>query len=198
MAIIYPIRFADQLRQHLRALRKRHRLTQAKLGQLLGVSQARIAEIEANPGLVNLGQLLQVFSALGATLSLAENQPIPGVEESPHFANRIGENKIAPSPELPSAQAGAQQYYKRSVGPGYSVNMPTANWQVHPIRSGTDNQVAREPIAHGEPEGRSTLGAKSDKATGSKAPSKGKLNRKSDMQPASKRNFTVRPKKGSW
>jgi len=64
----YPLRLADQLRAHLRGLRKQRGLTQAQLGQLLGVGQARIAEIEAKPGLVSTDQLIQLLSALGATL----------------------------------------------------------------------------------------------------------------------------------
>lgn len=66
----YPLRLPDQLRPHLRALRKRRGLTQAQLGALVGVKQARIAEIEANPGAVSLDQLSRVLSALGATLHL--------------------------------------------------------------------------------------------------------------------------------
>jgi HTH-type transcriptional regulator/antitoxin HipB len=73
----YPIRFASQMRQHLRALRKKRGLTQAQLGALVGVSQARIAEIEANPGLVNLDQMLQLLTALGATLALEEDALTP-------------------------------------------------------------------------------------------------------------------------
>lgn len=66
----YPIRFPAQLRPHLRALRKKRSLTQAQLGELVGVSQARIAEIEANPGVVNFEQMLQLLSALGVTVCL--------------------------------------------------------------------------------------------------------------------------------
>lgn len=69
----YPIRFTDQLRQHLRALRKKRGLTQAQVGALIGVSQVRIAEIEANPGLVSFEQLMQLLSKLGVSLSLHEN-----------------------------------------------------------------------------------------------------------------------------
>lgn len=69
----YPLRFPAQLRQHLRALRKARTLTQAQLGEIVGVSQARIAEIEANPGLVSLEQLMRLLSALGVTLSLSED-----------------------------------------------------------------------------------------------------------------------------
>jgi HTH-type transcriptional regulator/antitoxin HipB len=68
----YAIRLADQLRAHLRALRKQRGLTQAQLGQRLGLGQARIAEIEAKPGLVSVDQLVQILSALGATLVLRE------------------------------------------------------------------------------------------------------------------------------
>ena len=73
----FPIRFASQMRQHLRALRKKHGLTQAQLGALVGVSQARIAEIEANPGLVNLDQMLQLLATLGVTLALEEDAQTP-------------------------------------------------------------------------------------------------------------------------
>jgi HTH-type transcriptional regulator / antitoxin HipB len=66
----FPLRIPDQLRQHLRALRQQRGLTQAQLGALVGVSQARIAEIEANPGLVNLEQVMTLLAVLEAGLSL--------------------------------------------------------------------------------------------------------------------------------
>ena len=66
----FPIRLPDQLKQHLRALRKSRGLTQAQLGALIGVKQARIAEIEANPGAVSLDQLTRVLAVLGGTLHL--------------------------------------------------------------------------------------------------------------------------------
>jgi HTH-type transcriptional regulator / antitoxin HipB len=65
-----PLRLPGQLKQHLRALRKSRGLTQAQLGALVGVKQARIAEIEANPGAVSLDQLIKVLAALGGTLHL--------------------------------------------------------------------------------------------------------------------------------
>src|SRR5882757_2648880 len=66
----FPLRLPDQLKQHLRALRKSRGLTQAQLGALVGVKQARIAEIEANPGAVSLDQLAKILAALGGTLHL--------------------------------------------------------------------------------------------------------------------------------
>jgi HTH-type transcriptional regulator / antitoxin HipB len=64
----YPIRLADQLKVHLRSLRKQRGLTQAELGKRLGIGQVRIAEIEARPGLVSVEQLVKLLSALGAGL----------------------------------------------------------------------------------------------------------------------------------
>lgn len=73
----HPLRIPDQLKPHLRALRKRRRLTQVQLGALVGVKQARIAEIEANPGAVSLDQLSKVLAALGATLHLHAGDAAP-------------------------------------------------------------------------------------------------------------------------
>lgn len=66
----YPIRLTEQLKPQLRALRKARGLTQSQLGALIGVKQARMAEIEAHPGMVSLEQLLKLLSVLGATLHL--------------------------------------------------------------------------------------------------------------------------------
>jgi HTH-type transcriptional regulator / antitoxin HipB len=65
-----PLRIPDQLTPHLRALRKGLGLTQSQLGLLVGVKQARIAEIEAHPGSVSLDQLTKVLAALGARFHL--------------------------------------------------------------------------------------------------------------------------------
>lgn len=69
----YPVQFPDQMRQHLRALRKSRGLTQAQLGVLLGVSQARVAEIEANPAVISVEQLMKILSTLGVRLILQED-----------------------------------------------------------------------------------------------------------------------------
>ena len=80
MTNAFPVHFSAQLRQHLRSLRKKQGITQAQLGARIGVSQARIAEIEANPGLVSVDQMLQILSALDTTIFLADatiNLPQP-------------------------------------------------------------------------------------------------------------------------
>ena len=68
----YTVRFADQLKPHLRALRRQRHMTQAQLGQLLGLGQPRVAEIEGRPGSISVEQLVQVLSALGVTLVLRD------------------------------------------------------------------------------------------------------------------------------
>lgn len=99
MVNAFPVRFPNQLRQHLRALRKRHGLTQAQLGALIGVSQARIAEIEANPGLVNFEQLMKLLSVLGVSLTLQEGTVAPASSSAP--AAKTSKPKPAkPQPEV--------------------------------------------------------------------------------------------------
>ena len=78
----YPLKTAEQLRQQLRSLRKKRRLTQARLGELLGVTQARVVEIEANPGSVSLQQIMQVLGALGAGLVIRDAQADTAAEET--------------------------------------------------------------------------------------------------------------------
>jgi HTH-type transcriptional regulator / antitoxin HipB len=78
----YPLKTAEQLRQQLRSLRKKRSLTQAQLGVLIGVTQARVVEIEANPGSVGLQQILQVLAALGAGLVIRDAQADAAADET--------------------------------------------------------------------------------------------------------------------
>ena len=78
----YPLKTADQLRQQLRSLRKKRSLTQGRLGALIGVTQARVVEIEANPGSVSLQQIMQVLSALGAGLVIRDAQADTAANEA--------------------------------------------------------------------------------------------------------------------
>lgn len=124
----YPIRFSEQLRQHLKGLRKKHGYTQAKLGELVGVSQARIAEIEADPGLVNLDQLLQVFAALGAALSLEELQHDAGVADFGPSAGRAGPPPLRdPVPE-PRARRANKSVSKLATGQVPAFRSKKGSW----------------------------------------------------------------------
>ena len=73
----YPIHFADQLKQHLRSLRKARGMTQARLAQTLGTTQSRVAHIEADPAAVSFNQLFQVLSSLGVDVVLRDRSSRP-------------------------------------------------------------------------------------------------------------------------
>jgi HTH-type transcriptional regulator/antitoxin HipB len=75
-AMEFNLLLADQIGAHLKSLRKLRGLSQAQLGQRLGVGQARVAAIEADPGAVSVEQLLRVFQVLGVDL-VARVKPDP-------------------------------------------------------------------------------------------------------------------------
>ena len=62
---------AAQLGPILRSARKSARLTQAQLASRLGLSQARVSELELAPGSLTVAQLLSVCAQLGLQLQLA-------------------------------------------------------------------------------------------------------------------------------
>jgi transcriptional regulator with XRE-family HTH domain len=69
---MYPIQAPEQLAAYLRALRTSKGLTQAGVGRSLGVSAARISEIEKDPANVGFGQIQRLLLVLGARLVLEE------------------------------------------------------------------------------------------------------------------------------
>ena len=72
----YIIYFADQLKPHLRSLRKARGLTQAQLAQRLGVVQSRVAAIESKPETMSVEYLFKVLAVLDVQLILREGQPL--------------------------------------------------------------------------------------------------------------------------
>ncbi|MBA3772660.1 MAG: helix-turn-helix transcriptional regulator [Ramlibacter sp.] len=69
---MYPVDTPQQLRTILRTLRQSRGLTQAQLGQMLGVSQKRIARIEAAPEVTAFDQIARMVSAMGCRLVIEE------------------------------------------------------------------------------------------------------------------------------
>ncbi|MDR6889694.1 MULTISPECIES: helix-turn-helix domain-containing protein [Variovorax] len=128
----YPLRFVDQLRPHLQALRKKRGLTQAQAGALVGVSQARIAEIEANPGAVSLEQLTKLLSTLGASFFLREETPSGGVQ----YAMEKPPKRYEPPPDT-------------------AVNLPAGPWTTKTMSDGSV-LVALSPGELGAPALQST------------------------------------------
>ena len=128
----YPLRIPDQLKPHLRALRKSHGLTQAQLGALVGVKQARIAEIEANPGAVSLDQLAKVLAILGATLHLhAVDTPAPADHPAPNTpGRRAASAPKAASPGAPKPRAAKQRTAPKPAAPraGVVIRAKKGTW----------------------------------------------------------------------
>jgi len=79
--------FADtpqQLRTMLRSLRQARGLTQEQLGQRIGVSQKRIARIEAAPEKTAYDQIARIVTALGGRLVIEEPPRHQVAEASPN------------------------------------------------------------------------------------------------------------------
>jgi HTH-type transcriptional regulator / antitoxin HipB len=69
---MYPVDTPQQLRTILRSLRQASGLTQAQLGLRLGVTQKRIARIEAAPGVTSYDQIARMVTAMGYRLVIEE------------------------------------------------------------------------------------------------------------------------------
>lgn len=70
----YPVDTPAQARVVLKALRAARGLSQAQLGERLGVSQKRIARIEAAPERTSLAQMAKLVALLGGRLVIADGQ----------------------------------------------------------------------------------------------------------------------------
>lgn len=64
------LQLPSQLGPHLRSLRRARKMTQRDLAARIGVTQARVAAIEANPAVVSVGQLMTILAALGVDIVL--------------------------------------------------------------------------------------------------------------------------------
>jgi HTH-type transcriptional regulator/antitoxin HipB len=82
----YPVNTSAQLRAVLRGLRQNRGLSQTQAGTLIGVSQKRIARIEAKPGVTSFDQIAKLVATLGGRLLLEQDE--------------------AASPEVPSRNLG--------------------------------------------------------------------------------------------
>ena len=65
-----PLTTPAQLGAQLVNARKSRKLTQAKLGARIGLSQRRVSELELAPGTLSVDQLLAICAQLGLQLSL--------------------------------------------------------------------------------------------------------------------------------
>jgi HTH-type transcriptional regulator / antitoxin HipB len=113
----YALKTTEQLRQQLRSLRKKQGLTQAHLGALIGVTQARVVEIEANPGSVSLQQVMQVLHALGAGFVIREVQADSASDERPDASHPPGARaRVSTAPSPAKAHAATVPLAKHKKG----------------------------------------------------------------------------------
>jgi HTH-type transcriptional regulator / antitoxin HipB len=69
---MYRVDTPQQLRTILRSLRQARGLTQAQLGERLGVTQKRIARIEAAPEVTAYDQIARMVTAMGYRIVIEE------------------------------------------------------------------------------------------------------------------------------
>jgi HTH-type transcriptional regulator/antitoxin HipB len=68
----YPIDTPARVRAVLRGLRQARGLSQAQVGRLLGVSQKRVARIEAAPERTSFDQIARLVALLGGRVVIEE------------------------------------------------------------------------------------------------------------------------------
>jgi HTH-type transcriptional regulator / antitoxin HipB len=77
----YAVDTPQQLRTILRSLRQASGLTQTQLGERLGVTQKRIARIEAAPEVTAYDQIARMVTAMGCRLVIEKPAPQHKVAE---------------------------------------------------------------------------------------------------------------------
>ena len=61
---------SEHVGPYIRTARKELKMTQAQVGKVLGLSQARMSELETNPGLMSLEQFLRLALVLDIAVYL--------------------------------------------------------------------------------------------------------------------------------
>lgn len=175
----YAIQLPTQLREHLRALRKERGLTQAALGRLLGVGQARIAEIENNPGVVSIDQLMRVLSALQTSLILRDEV----AQSERHTAAKRRSDRLTQLPPTASLAPLAP------LTPHAVKGLLMDQWQPHPLTDENRLPPTAAVIVSDSFEGAmSPVGEQVHGSPGSVT----------EIAPTRRRSFIARPRKGSW
>jgi HTH-type transcriptional regulator / antitoxin HipB len=88
----HPVSTPAQVRAVLPALRKHRGLTQAQLGALIGVSQKRIARIEADPAKASFDQISKLVVLLGGDLVVVGKAPVVASKPAPKAKSKLGDN----------------------------------------------------------------------------------------------------------
>lgn len=134
MAKSFQVLTIGQLTAHIRAFRKARNMTQADLGQLLGVKQSRIADIENDPGSVSVAQMHKLLAALGARLVLQDT----GSGWSDKSGDAVAPDAVPHSEATPLQQlAPTSSTPDRRTGQYLPANGPSPKPPVGRKRGGT-------------------------------------------------------------
>ncbi len=87
----FPVQASSQLGAYLRALRKARQLTQAQFGEMLGVTRARVSEIERDPANLGFSQLQRILHLLGGRLVIEVASAEPSDRPAPAPTTPRGE-----------------------------------------------------------------------------------------------------------
>lgn len=85
----YPIKTLSQLPLILKGFRKERRLTQAAMGEKLGITQQSYAAFEANPAVATLDRLFVVLRLLDVEISLDQVICASGTAIKPSVSQAI-------------------------------------------------------------------------------------------------------------
>jgi HTH-type transcriptional regulator/antitoxin HipB len=106
----YRVDTPSQLAVVLRSLRKAQHLNQAEAGLLIGVSQRRLAAIEASPGSTSFDQITCLVVALGGHVDFfyKRNDTTSAVEEDAAPPHGVSSSLPPAPPSSRSARSIAQ------------------------------------------------------------------------------------------
>jgi HTH-type transcriptional regulator/antitoxin HipB len=75
-----PIRTPAQIGTAFRSRRKHLKLSQATVASQLGVSQSRLSQLESNPEVLTVAQMLTLMSILGLQLNVDKSRGTPSTK----------------------------------------------------------------------------------------------------------------------
>ncbi|HEX7636964.1 MAG TPA: helix-turn-helix domain-containing protein [Burkholderiaceae bacterium] len=140
----YRVEAVGQLRDQLRALRRNAGLTQAELGRRLGVSQARVAEMEGAPGSVSTERFLEILHALGSEMVLRAGEARPATMRS-----SPGPNEVSPG-RRPAIDPRTAALARRRMADILGVGMAGASELVESLVSGRQPAASPSGTSLGE------------------------------------------------
>ncbi|PKF49088.1 type II toxin-antitoxin system antitoxin HipB [Enterovibrio nigricans] len=70
----------QQLANHLKLLRTKHKLTQAELAQRVGLKQATLSNFENNPDTTQLKTVFKIIQALGVRMDILSEEQTPSAK----------------------------------------------------------------------------------------------------------------------